>query len=152
MATVRSTTFVRSNDGTPNNQHADPTTAPVFVEIYRGFNTVIPNFTVAVCSRDATGQLHVLPPKPEPNGQFPNPANPAAPAPRYDLGSANQLPGKCVVVLANGATPSTTPGSIAIIVRYLQQNAAGVFRIVSEESDTSQGSLQQSRFEKDFVS
>ena len=150
MPTINLTLNVRANDGAPDNGLIDPAGGDVYVELNRGFNCVIASFGVAVCTRDAAGNLHVET-ELEHQGQFPSPQNPNGPPPLYRLGAPAQVLNRCVVILTSAATDSGVSGSIDVIVSFLQQGADQKFRRITWIDDPVQAVQNQSRFETDIL-
>jgi hypothetical protein len=150
MPTISLTLNVRANDGAPDNNLFAPAGGDVYVELNRGFNCVIASFGVAICSRDATGKLHVETTL-EDDGQFPAPKNPNGPPPRYRLGAPAEVLNRCIVIPTSAATDSGVIGSIDVIVTFLQQGPDEKFRRIAWIDDPAQAVQHQSRFETDIL-
>lgn len=150
MVIIRSVLNVRANDGAVDNKLIIPDGGDVYIELNRGFNCVIPSYGVAICTRDAQNNLHVETTVVN-NGQFPPAGNPNAPAPLYKLGPPASLVNRCIVVLTSAVTDSGAPGTISVIIHFLQKNADNTYRRVDWKADSIQAVQLQSRFEVDIL-
>src|SRR4051812_10179273 len=90
------------NNGAADNKTVTPDGGDIYLQIHRGFNTIISQYRVDICQVISATELKIL--TQVASGQYPSPANPNAPAPLYNLGAPAALAGRCVTVLADSVS------------------------------------------------
>ena len=149
MPTIKLQLTVVANNGADDNKQIDPAGGDIFFELNRGFNCVISSYRLAICTRDAAGQLTIK--QNIAQGSYPSPADPSGPAPLFRLGAPAELISCCVVLVTDGvAVPPGSSGQIDVLIRLYQKLAAASRRI-DKAADSITAVQLQSRFEIDIT-
>jgi hypothetical protein len=145
MSEIKTTVSVADNNGATDNKQIAPAGGDVFIQINRGIDCVITDYRICLCSRNAAGGLQID--RDIGSGSLPSPTQPGGVPAFYRVDSPAALPGRYLVIAAQGiALPPGEVSQIDFIVGLFQQQATG-YRRVEWDTDSAHDKQLKSRFE-----